>query len=145
VILADTSFWLATLIARHPFQRVAREWFDRQPNDHSILFCRMTQLSLLRLLTTKSVMDPYGDPALTNSQALALFGNMRSDPRTGMAVEPGKIEQQWHDFANLKSCSPKLWMDAYLAAFAVSGGHKLVTTDRAFAQFKSLEVIILAN
>lgn len=90
-------------------------------------------------------MRPYGNPPLTNSQALALYGNMRSDPRIGVAVEPGKIEQQWRDFADLKSCSPKLWMDAYLAAFAVNGGHKLVTSDKAFAQFRSLEAIILSS
>jgi predicted nucleic acid-binding protein len=34
-------------------------------------------------------------------------------------------------------------MDAYLAAYAAAGKGKLVTTDKAFTQFKGLEVILL--
>lgn len=39
--------------------------------------------------------------------------------------------------------SPKVVMDAYLAAFAVAGGYRLVTLDRAFVQFKGLEQDVL--
>ena len=38
--------------------------------------------------------------------------------------------------------SPKLWMDAYLAAFAIAGGCQLVTTDQGFAQFPSLRCLL---
>jgi len=36
-------------------------------------------------------------------------------------------------------------MDAYLAAFALSGAHQLVTTDRAFKQFKGLDLLVLTK
>jgi predicted nucleic acid-binding protein len=34
-------------------------------------------------------------------------------------------------------------MDAYLAAFARAGGHRLVTTDRAFRQFSGVDLVLL--
>ena len=46
-------------------------------------------------------------------------------------------------FADSIAASPKLWMDAYLAAFAVVGGFKLVTSDKAFKQFKGLNLQLL--
>jgi predicted nucleic acid-binding protein len=33
-------------------------------------------------------------------------------------------------------CRSTHWMDAYLAAFALAGGHQLVTTDKAFNNSK---------
>jgi predicted nucleic acid-binding protein len=36
-------------------------------------------------------------------------------------------------------------MDAYLAAFALAGGYQFLTTDKAFKQFKRLDVIVLPN
>jgi len=44
-----------------------------------------------------------------------------------------------------KTASPKLWMDAYLAAFALRGNLVCVTTDDAFKQFKSLNAIVLSK
>ncbi len=43
------------------------------------------------------------------------------------------------------SLPPKLWMDAYLAAFAAAAGVRLVTTDAAFGQFAGLQHIVLAH
>ncbi|MBI3924942.1 MAG: hypothetical protein HY319_05325 [Armatimonadetes bacterium] len=37
----------------------------------------------------------------------------------------------------------ELWMDAYLAAFAIAGGSRIVTTDFAFKQFPGLDLLIL--
>jgi len=34
-------------------------------------------------------------------------------------------------------------MDAYLAAFAVSGGYRLVTNDSAYHQFAGLNLMVL--
>ncbi len=41
------------------------------------------------------------------------------------------------------TASPKLWMDAYMAAFARASGYRLVTTDAAFAQFDGLDLVLL--
>ena len=41
--------------------------------------------------------------------------------------------------------SPKLWMDAYLAAFALAGRNQKVTTDAAFRQFQGLDLLVLGD
>jgi predicted nucleic acid-binding protein len=41
------------------------------------------------------------------------------------------------------SFSPKVWNDAYLAAFAQAAAFDLVTFDRAFAQFKGVASTVL--
>jgi predicted nucleic acid-binding protein len=47
--------------------------------------------------------------------------------------EPDGTRDLWHEFADLDSASPKVWMDACLAAFAVCGKLTLVTLDGDFA------------
>ena len=41
----------------------------------------------------------------------------------------------WRTFATRDTASPKMWMDAYLAAYAVAGKLRLVTLDRNFKNF----------
>ena len=59
------------------------------------------------------------------------------------ADEPRGLEILWKKLAGPSKPSPKLWMDAYLAAFAVAGGYQLVTTDKGFKQFKGLDLLVL--
>jgi predicted nucleic acid-binding protein len=61
------------------------------------------------------------------------------------AEEPPGLEPIWKGLAGGSAASPKLWMDAYLAAFAMAGEYQLVTTDKAFKQFKSLDLLVLPN
>ena len=144
MILADTNFWLALALSKHSFHRVARDWFAQQAKG-SILFCRSTQQSLLRLLTTDAVHRPYGNAAMSNSEAWTFYRDLRSDRRCGFAREPKAIEPRWKALAGRDSASPKLWMDAYLAAFAVSANCGFVTTDEGFRQFGGLQLIVLDN
>ena len=143
--LPDTNFWLALSISGHAFHDVARTWLDGQSVGLPMLFCRSTQQSLLRLLTIDAVLKPYGVPPLTNAQAWEIYEKFRSDPRCGYADEPNGVEATWKRLAAERRSSPKLWMDAYLAAFAISGSYALVTIDRGFAQFKGLNAIILSK
>jgi toxin-antitoxin system PIN domain toxin len=142
--LADTNFWLALALSKHQFHAAARHWFDRQ-SKASVLLCRSTQQSLLRLLTTDAVHRPYGSVALTNSEAWTFHRDLRSDRRCRFSKEPAALEAQWNTMSERESASPKLWMDAYLAAFAVSGNHGFVTTDQAFKQFAGLRLILLTK
>jgi toxin-antitoxin system PIN domain toxin len=146
VILADTNFWLALSLSRHVFHSAARDWLAAQSSPASVLFCRSTQQSFLRLLTTEVTTRPYDIPPMTNAGAWKLYDGLISDRRIAWAAEPQAdgLEKRWKDLAARGTASPKLWMDAYLAAFALAGGHQLVTTDKAFAQFKGLDAIVLA-
>lgn len=143
MILADTNFWLALSLSRHTFHQAARNWLAGQSTAASLLFCRSTQWSFLRLLTTEAVMRPYGIPPMINSMAWSLYENLLSDRRIKFVPEPPAIETRWKQFAQVKTASPKLWMDAYLAAFAIAGGYQLLTTDQGFKQFAGLDLILL--
>jgi toxin-antitoxin system PIN domain toxin len=145
VILADTNFWLALTLSRHTFHAAARNFYAQQPPAMSFLFCRSTQQSFLRLLTTEAMIRPYGIPPMTNAAAWEVYAGLFTDRRVAWVPEPqaDSLEARWKEFALRDSTSRKVWMDAYLAAFAVAGGHELVTTDAAFAQFEGLDPIIL--
>jgi toxin-antitoxin system PIN domain toxin len=100
------------------------------------LFCRSTQQGFLRLLTTEAVLASYGLPARSQSQAWAIYHQIMSDPCAGFLAEPAGLQELWEQLSSWESASPKLWMDAYLAAFAIKSGCALVTFDQEFRQFE---------
>src|SRR5215831_7046719 len=128
--LADSNVWLALALSKHEFHRAAQQWLGRQSRREPVLFCRLTQQSFLRLLTTEAVLAPYGIPALSNKAAWSTYEGFRADERIAWVEEPRGLEPSWKRLAGRPTASPKLWMDAYLAAFAMSGGYQLVTTDK---------------
>lgn len=68
---------------------------------------------------------------------------MLGDARIGFASEPADVEASWKQFTQGRQFTPKLWNDAYLAAFAVSGNLELVTFDKAFRQYPNIACTIL--
>lgn len=141
--LADSNVWLALAISAHGHNQLASKWLLGQPARKEVVFCRLTQLSLLRLLTTNAVFNPYGSAPMTNTEAQQFYAGLLADPRVGFAPEPPGLEPHWDRLARRMSASPKLWMDAYLAAFAIAGGHQLITIDTAFRQFDGLDLLVL--
>lgn len=141
--LPDVNLWVALCIPTHTFHRVAMERSEADQR-HVLHLCRYTQQGLLRLLTTSAVTYPYGLRPLTNREAVQRMDGLLSHERFPFAEEPSGTQEQWFTFANVRTASPKLWMDAYLAAFAVVGGYRLMTSDKAFKQFKGLDVEFLA-
>jgi uncharacterized protein len=144
MLLIDSNVWLALAIEKHQFHRTARQWL-RQRGRREALFCRATHQSLLRLLTTRAVMAQYESPPLKNKQAWSIYESLRADSRVGWAEEPRDLESGWKSLAGTTQASPKLWMDAYLAAFAIECGFQFVTTDKAFRQFKKLDLVLLST
>jgi toxin-antitoxin system PIN domain toxin len=144
--LCDNNVWLALAISEHVHHPNARDWFETVTEPDSILFCRATQQGFLRLLTNKAVLAPYGSSPLTNQQAWTAYEALLTDYRILFwAHEPAGLEIHWRKFALRNTASPKLWMDAYLAAFALAGRHRMVTTDAAFRQFGGLDVVLLGR
>ncbi len=143
--LCDSNVWLALALSKHVHHSAAREWFDAVGDTASVVFCRATQQTLLRLLTNASVLSPYGNPPLTNRQAWEAYAALLADDRVGFrAEEPAGLDVHWKRLALRDTASPKIWMDAYLAAFALAGGYRLVTTDQAFKQFRGVDLELLA-
>lgn len=145
MLLADSNVWLALALSKHDHHVVVGEWFVRQKTRESVLLCRATQQTLLRLLTTKAVLAPYRTPPLENKAAWMVLEGILADKRVAWTEEPRGLDACWKKFALTAQASPKLWMNAYLAGFAIAGGHRLVTIDKAFKQFKGLDLLLLSK
>jgi len=50
----DANVWLALLWSRHVHPEKARCWFE-QASEEQFLFCRFTQITILRLLTAVQI------------------------------------------------------------------------------------------
>lgn len=137
VSLYDTGVWIALAFGSHPFHSRARAIFERADSSRPAAFCRATQTSFLRLLTTKSICSAYGSDPIPNSEAWAGCAELLNLPQVIWLTEPPEIESVWVSCATVGSASPKIWMDAYLAAFAICAGISLVSLDRDFVQFQS--------
>jgi toxin-antitoxin system PIN domain toxin len=124
----DVNVWLA-LSTGHVHQKPALEWWNREARP--IGFCRFTQLGLLRLLTTASVMD---QTPLSMGQAWKTYDQFFRDERVQFLAEPPLIEPGMRRLSASGQASPKVWADAYLLAFAAETGGVLVTFDRALAR-----------
>lgn len=122
----DANVWLALLWGRHIHSDRAREWFERS-SDERFLFCRVTQITVLRLLTTAAVM---GADVKGMREAWNLWDQVCGDDRIEFLSEPEAIEREFRGLSSLGSASSKVWIDAYLLAFASVAGLKLVTFDR---------------
>ena len=90
-------------------------------------------------------MGAYGNPALTNRQAWEAHEAFLEDDRVAWAEEPNGLETQWLALSTRDTASPKLWMDAYLAAFALTGGYRMVTNDSGYSQFQGLNLLVLGS
>ncbi len=134
----DANVWLALAWSRHVHSERARSWFE-QADEEQFFFCRFTQITVLRLLTTDQIM---GKDAKTMSEAWSLWDRIWADTRIAFLAEPDDLEKEFRLRSRLPSRSPKVWADAYLLAFAAVGGVKLVTFDRAL-QTRGVDVLVL--
>lgn len=134
----DANLWLALFWSRHEHSEKARLWFE-QASQEQFFFCRFTQITVLRLLTTETIM---GKDTRTMSEAWNLWDRVWADGRITFLPEPEEIEKPFRSFSRLSSRSPKVWADAYLLAFASVAGLKLVTFDRAL-KTRGADVLVL--
>jgi uncharacterized protein len=123
----DANVWLALLWSRHVHSERARAWFE-EAGEEQFFFCRFTQLTILRLLTSERIM---GTDAKTMSEAWGVWDRVWADTRIAFLPEPNELEKEFRSRSRLSSRSPKVWADAYLLAFASVAGLKFVTFDRA--------------
>jgi toxin-antitoxin system PIN domain toxin len=135
----DANVWLALLLwGRHIHSERAQDWLEKSIEE-KFFFCRFTQLTVLRLLTSASVM---GSDVRKVSEAWDLWDKVCAEDRVAYLSEPEAIEPEFHGQSKLGTFSPKRWADAYLLAFATVAGLKLVTFDRALRS-RGSEVSVL--
>jgi toxin-antitoxin system PIN domain toxin len=134
----DANVWLALLWGRHIHTEKANQWFAQAAMEQ-FFFCRFTQITVLRLLTTESIM---GKDVLTMSEAWNLWDKIWADPRISFLPEPEDLEREFRSRTRLSTRSPKVWADAYLMAFASVAGLKIITFDRGFKS-AGVEILVL--
>ena len=136
--LFDSNVWLALALPKHLHRELAQNYLAGLSKDSMALFCRATEQSWLRLITTPALHRAYDFATITNHNAIEMLNRWHTDPRVGrIESEPPGTRQLWLTLADRNTASPKLWMDAYLAAFAISGQLRFVTADKDFRQFQA--------
>ena len=137
--LCDVNFLLALCYEGHVHHPQALTWFDQQ-DELDVILCRNTQLGMLRLLCNSAVMGP---DVCTLGGAWEVYDLLSCDPRFEFSSEPDGLEPFLRQYTASGQTSPKLWQDAYLAAFARAGKLRLVTFDRGFGKFERLQLTLL--
>ena len=137
-LFPDINVWVALTHGRHVHHLVANDWLESEAVDVRLSFCRFTQLGFLRLLTAEAVMgeDVYGQ-----AEAWVIYDRWLKNDRVSLIEEPPGLERRFRALTRSRQASPKVWGDAYLAAFAEASQLTLVTFDRAFR--RKLKPLIL--
>lgn len=118
--LFDSNVWVALTFQNHPFHEIARAALRDRAPDAPALFCRSTEQSFLRLASTPTLLANYGCGGLTNHDVIGFLEGFYQLPNVAFAEEAPAIRDQWFVLADRGTASPQLWMDAYLAAFAIT-------------------------
>ncbi len=71
----------------------------------------------------------FGADAISLTKAWYCYDMLVGDPGVIFVVEPAGLESLWREYSHRQSYSPKVWNEAYLAAFARSGKLCLITFD----------------
>lgn len=144
--LYDTNVWLALVFPAHAHHGAARALFAEASARSPACFCRATQQGFLRLAVTPAILKACRADDLTNADALNVHDSLMRMPRVVFMEEPPGLQARWHRLASMPSASPKVWMDAYLAAFAIGHKMELVTLDSGFRRYEkdALKLRLLA-
>jgi len=129
-VFPDVNVWLALTSPDHEHFQSAWDWYRALPESTVLFFCRLTQLGLLRLLTTRAAMGPG---TLTQAEAWQAYDRWLESGGAEFVAEAANIEASFRSNTNSSQASPKEWADAYLGAFSFTIGSRLVTFDRALA------------
>ena len=146
--LLDLNAWLALFLEGHSQHAVVRNWYATEvlvAGDLS--FCRATEMGFLRLLTQQRVMQACGLDAFTNDEAVKFLSQIQRDEAIGFVGEAPGTRALWLALARGGQASPKVWMDAYLAALAITQDMKLITFDQGFRNYQDsgLNILLLTD
>jgi toxin-antitoxin system PIN domain toxin len=138
--LPDVNVWLSLCYDRHGHHQAAVDW--REAVRIPVYFCHVTQMSLLRLLTNPRVMR---SDMRTPQDAIGVYRELRSDERVRYAHETPDMESLWFSLMAAPSANGGVWTDAWLAAFALAHGSKLVSFDAGMRRWAALRPEVLGR
>lgn len=139
LIFPDLNVWVALSLGAHEHSKMAWDWYRSLRSEEELAFCRLSQLGLLRLLTTASVAK---HETLTQLQAWAIYDGWLQRGGAVYLEEPRGMETELRFYAARKTPSPREWADSYLIAFAASASMPLVTFDRGLSQRYARSILL---
>lgn len=138
--IADVNVLFPLLCGGHAAQAPAQAWFDQQTL-HSVGWCLLTRLALLRLLTNPRVM---GSDVQSSSSALSAWDALEQDERlVELPPPPLTHEETFRRLVAGRKAAPNLWTDAWLAALSEALALEMVTFDRDFKRFSLTRLRLL--
>ena len=138
--LPDVNLWVALVDQRHVHHSLAQGYWN-QNGSTQFAFCRVTMMGFLRVATSpKAIANPK-----TNAEAWAIYQQFRALPNIQFLNEPAALEPHFQALTILAPLPHRLWTDAYLAAFALASGSRLVSFDADFALFPGLKFLHLTD
>lgn len=108
----------------------------------NVVFCRATAMALLRLLSQPGVTSAADFDGAAAWRALQTWLNL---PAVVWAAEPEGLDEFLRPWAMSLHLRGGDWTDAYLAAFSIAGGYRLVSFDGGFRRFPGLDWLHLAG
>ena len=137
--LLDGSVWLPLSAPDHVHHgRALRYWKEEAAGE--LAFCRVTALALLRHLTNPRIL---GDVALDGGAAWRALATWLAVPRVRLLSEPPGVDELLAHWGTRLDIRGGAWTDAYLAAFAVASGCRLVAFDGDFFRYPGVEFLPL--
>ena len=123
----------------HPFHAMAKAYWIEESVE-PIAFCRTTALGLVRVSASRNATG--GEP-LSIQRSWTNYLQWRSDTDVCLLDEPVGTENILDRFVKAGLVTSKNSTDAYLAAFAISAGLRLVSFDKDFEKFPGLNLLRL--
>ena len=133
LFLRDVSVWVTLSEVPRVHWPDSSNWLRRLSQGSRVIFCRYTQLGLLRLLTNQIVM---GEETLTLQQAWSVYDEWLEDPRINLHAEPHGIDESFRGTTRpFAAKAASKWVgDCYLLAYADACGATLVTFDKGLLE-----------
>ncbi len=136
--IPDINVWLALVDHNHIHHEPAARYWEEFA-DTQVAFTRISMMGLLRLSTQPRVLSR----TLTNTEAWAVYRDFVALPHIKFLTEPAGLDAHLHALSIQAALPHRLWTDAYLAAFALTSGCRLVSFDSDFSRFPKLSFLHL--
>ena len=137
--LPDVNVWVAMTVPHHALHHAATNYWNEESVE-PIVFCRTTALGLVRVCSGKNATG--GNP-LSIEESWRKYLRWRADEDVSLMGDPYRVDEELDRLIALGVVSSKNSTDAYLAAFAISAGLRLVTFDAGFERFPGLDLLRL--
>jgi len=85
------------------------------------------------------------DDVCTSDAAWRIYDELLADERLCYHAEPPTLGTALRQFTSGHSFAPKLWQDAYLAAFSCAAGLRMVSFDGGLGQYPGVKSLILTD